>query len=214
MTFDDRVFPDLVNNYNEYWDSGVVPEDLATAKIIENWFDSGSTLLDVGIGTGAVAEYLKNKKDLKISGLDISESASKLATKRGIDFQVRDINNELGLKENELYDYILLKEVIEHTVYPQKILIDAVTHARKGVIVTIPNSAYITFRIHMLRGYAPRQSFTHLHFWSIKDFRVFCEGLEIKPLEFKTFLSNRLLTLRNLLAYQQIWLLASKISQK
>lgn len=66
----------------------------------------------------------------------------------------------------------------------------------------------------MLRGYAPRQSFTHLHFWSIKDFRVFCEGLEIKPLEFKTFLSNRLLTLRNLLAYQQIWLLAPKISQK
>ncbi|MGC1132954.1 MAG: methionine biosynthesis protein MetW [Nitrososphaeraceae archaeon] len=205
-------YHDLFDNYDEYWSSGAIktdlPEYVNTAKLIENWFEVGSTVLDVGIGPGVIAEYLIDKKHLKISGLDISQVACQRAMEKGIYTEVRDITNGLGLKKNETYDYIVLSEVIEHTIYPQKILRDAVRHAQRGVVTTIPNSAFIVYRIQLLRGYSPRQSFTHLHCWSINDFRIFCDQLGIKPLKLAAPLPRYLSRLKNLLAYQQAWLLA------
>lgn len=32
----------------------------------------------------------------------------------------------------------------------------------------------------MLRGYVPRQTFTHLHFWSISDFALFLRVLGLR----------------------------------
>lgn len=65
----------------------------------------------------------------------------------------------------------------------------------------------------MLKGYFPRQSFTHLHFWTIRDFELFCRKLGIEILEFKTLLPKSSVEawfvkrFENLLAYQQCWLL-------
>ena len=125
--------------------------DMNRAKLIEDWFEFGSEVLDVGTGDGQVCEYLMKRRGLKLAGLDISEVASEKARQRGIGVEIRDINNGLGLKTIELYDYVLLSEVIEHTQYPNLILIDAVRHSKKGVVVTIPNSAYLKWRIQLLR---------------------------------------------------------------
>jgi methionine biosynthesis protein MetW len=200
------TFPDLVDDYEKYH-ATVNTGNLQRAKLIEGWLERGSHVLDVGIGDGIVAEYLVKKRGVNLMGLDISSSASEKAQRLGIPTEVRDINRGLGLNANEVYDYILLIEVIEHTIYPNRILMDAVRHVRKGVIVTIPNSAYLKWRIQLLRGYFPRQSFTHLHFWSINDFKLFCNSLGIRTSEFKTFLPRYLLRFANLLAWQQCWLL-------
>jgi methionine biosynthesis protein MetW len=197
----------LVDDYENYH-ATVETGNLERAKLIEPWFDIGSTVLDVGVGDGVVADYLMKKRRVGVFGLDISNLACEKATMLGIHTEIRDINKGLALRVDEKYDYILLSEVIEHTIYPHKILTDAVRHTRKGVIVTIPNSAYFKWRIQLLRGYFPRQSFTHLHFWSVKDFEFFCNCLDIDILAFKTFLPEYLLKLKNLLAWQQCWLLA------
>jgi len=177
---------------------------------VEGWIEPGATVLDVGVGDGTVSNYLIKNKNVKVTGLDISATACEKARKLGIATEIRDITNGLGLSDDTFYEYILLLEVIEHTAYPQRILNDAIDHATKGVIVTIPNSAYIKWRIQMLRGYVPRQSFTHLHFWSVKDFEIFCKEANIKILEFRTFLPNHLMKFKNLLAWQQCWLLSPK----
>lgn len=208
-------FQDLFENYDKYWGkegpyfiSNIDTFHLKRAKLIEDWIEPGSTLLDAGVGHGLISEYLMKEKNLKVLGFDISNVACEKARQRGIPVEVRDINNGLALKNNEIYDYILLSEIIEHTLYPQRILIDATRHVRKGVIVTIPNSAYISYRLQLMRGYAPRQSFTHLHYWSIKDFQLFCNALNIRLMDFKTFLPRYLMKFRNLLGTQQAWLLA------
>jgi methionine biosynthesis protein MetW len=200
-------FPDLVEDYEKYH-AIVKTGNLQRARLIADWLEMGSTVLDVGIGDGIVAEYLIRNRDLKVVGLDISNAACIKARRLGIRTEVRDINRGLGLGADELYDYILLIEVIEHTIYPHRILIDSVQHVKKGVIVTIPNSAYIKWRIQLLKGYFPRQSFTHLHFWSVKDFRLFCNDLGIDIVSFKTFLPKHMLRFANLLAWQQCWLLS------
>jgi hypothetical protein len=108
----------------------------------------------------------------------------------------------------------LFIEVLEHLKYPHKVLIEACKHAKKGVVVSLPNTGYIYWRLQMLRGYSPRQSFTHLHFWSINDFYIFLKQLHLKPLALKTDLPDKGIKgkiceiLKNLLAYQQMWLIA------
>jgi methionine biosynthesis protein MetW len=202
-------FPEVFEDYEKYH-SVINTGNLSRAKLVEDWIEPNSKVLDVGVGDGTVSEYLIKNKQVRVVGLDISATACEKAKQLGIQTEVRDITNGLGLADGISYDYILLLEVIEHTAYPHRILIDAVNHAKKGVIVSIPNSAYIKWRIQMLRGYVPRQSFTHLHFWSVKDFEIFCKETNIQILEFKTFLPRHLMPFRNLLAWQQCWMLSPR----
>jgi methionine biosynthesis protein MetW len=216
LTEKEMDFLDVFDNYDEYWASGFRFEQywalgLNIAKLIEDWFDPGSTVLDVGIGNGQISEYLIKSKKVKLTGLDISEVACQKANELGIKTIIRDINNVgLDLEQDQLYDYILLSEVLEHILFPKRILIEASHHTKKGIVVTMPNVAYMKWRIQLIRGYFPRQSFTHTHFWSIKDFELFCKALDIKILDFRAFLPEPLLIFKNLLAFQQAWLLAGK----
>jgi methionine biosynthesis protein MetW len=203
----DMKFENIFEDYDQYWLSGEIETDLTNINLVKNWLEDGSTVFDAGIGHAVTAEMLMKEKDLKISGIDISKVACERALKKGIHAEVRDINNGLGLESDEKYDYILLTEVIEHTLYPHKILLEAVDHVKKGVIVTIPNSAFIVYRTQLLRGYSPRQSFTHLHYWSIKDFEIFCNQLGIKTRDLAVPLPRILYPVRNMFAYAQAWLL-------
>jgi methionine biosynthesis protein MetW len=209
----DMTFPELFEEYETYH-TEVETGRLLRAELIQDWIEPGSTILDVGVGDGFISDYLIRKRDVKVTGVDVSNTACEKARKRGISTQVKDINYGLDLDPNNLYDYILLLEVLEHTVYPSRVLLDATYHARKGVIVTIPNSAYIKWRIQMLKGYHPRQSFMHLHFWSIKDFELFCKILDVQMIAFRTFLPRLTLKFRNLLAWQQCWLLSPAKKKK
>jgi methionine biosynthesis protein MetW len=202
-------FPEMFEDYDKYH-TNVSTGKVLRFDLIKNWIDPNSTILDVGVGDGLMSELFVKNKNAKVQGLDISNIACQKAKERGIPVVVKDINNGLDLKENEFYDYILLIEVIEHTVYPQKILIEAISHAKKGVIVTIPNSAFIKWRVQLMRGFSPRQSFTHLHYWSINDFKLFCRKLNIEILDSKFSVPIWLSSLSNLLAWQQCWLLSPR----
>jgi methionine biosynthesis protein MetW len=205
-------FPEMFDDYERYHEV-VETGKLLRAKLVEDWIEPNSTVLDVGVGDGVMSEYFVQSRHVDVVGLDISNKACEKAKRRGIKAEIRDINNGLGIEEDKYYDYVLLSEVIEHTMYPHRILIDAIRHTKKGVIVTIPNSGYVKWRIQLLRGYVPRQSFTHLHNWSIKDFELFCKTLDIQILAFTTVLPDLLLRFRNLFAWQQCWLLAPKSAE-
>lgn len=86
---------------------------------------------------------------------------------------------------------------------------EALKIASKGVIITLPNTGFIKWRIQMLAGYFPRQSYTHLHFWTINDFKIFLSIVvpEAEILGFKyVSLPTPLAKLSpNLFAWQQAW---------
>ena len=163
-------FLEMFQDYEEYHKEINTGKKIR-AELIKGWIEKNSTMLDVGIGDGLIAEYLIKELNVKMHGLDVSENACKKAKQKGIIAEIRDINHGLTLRDDEIYDYILLMEVIEHTVQPEKVVMDAVRHAKKGVIITIPNSGYIKWRIQLLRGYSPRQSYTHLHYQQFTLFR-------------------------------------------
>jgi methionine biosynthesis protein MetW len=184
--------------------------------LISDWIEHGSSILDAGCGEGFIMEFLHKNKNCKCFGIDISSKVIKKIHLKGFSGVVRDLDSEgLGLSETS-YDYILLIEVLEHLKYPHKVLVEACKHVKKGVIVTLPNTGYIYWRLQLLRGYFPRQSFTHLHFWTINDFKIFLETLGLRPIALKTELPEKGIigltcnALKNILAYQQCWLIAPK----
>jgi SAM-dependent methyltransferase len=133
--------------------------------------------------------------------------------KTGISWFLK-IDQQSLLALGQSFDYVLFIETLEHLKYPQRVLIEAAKIARKGVVVTLPNSGWIGWRMQMLRGYFPRQSFTHLHFFTIRDFELFLKVLDLKPLDMKTELNYHGINvspcnkLKNLIAYQQVWFIA------
>lgn len=217
LTERDLRFKELVANYEEYHKKKTHISGLSQvrANLISQWIQPGSSILDVGCGQGFIMEFLSKTKNCKVYGIDTSEKAIEAIRLKGFQGVVRDVDREgLKIPEGQKYDYILFVEVLEHLKYPHRVLIEACKHAKKGVIVTLPNTGYIYWRLQLLRGYFPRQSFTHLHFWTINDFYIFLRQLGLKPLALKTdlpdrgvkgFICNRL---KNLLAYQQCWLVA------
>jgi ubiquinone/menaquinone biosynthesis C-methylase UbiE len=68
------VFPEIFQDYEEYHEV-VNTGRLFRAQLIEDWIERDSSLLDVGIGDGVVAEYFSKKLNTTVYGLDISETA-------------------------------------------------------------------------------------------------------------------------------------------
>jgi len=212
----DPDFLEMFGNYDEYhtFCQRSRASSLKRAKLAGEWVDPRSRVLDVGVGDGTLAKYLMETKKCEVVAIDVSKvAAEKVKKELGLEVFVRDVNKGLMLGKTRAFDYIIFMEVIEHLVNPQVALLEALKHARKAVVVTLPNSGFIKWRFQLLKGYFPRQSFTHLHFWTIRDFELFCRKLGIRILSFKTFLPESRIEawlvkkLRNLLAYQQCWLL-------
>lgn len=176
--FFDFRYVDLFSDYEEYHNNLETYHKIRALEI-SKWIDEGSTILDVGCGDGKNAILIKEKKNVEITGIDIVDKANKI-----IPVIKSDLNRE-GLKGNRKYDYVILCEVIEHLLYPNIILKQSTKIANKGVIVAIPNTGYFYWRLQMCFGYFPRQSFTHIHFWTLKDFRIFCQQLGINIEKFK-----------------------------
>jgi homoserine O-acetyltransferase len=215
---EDYHIREITPNYERYHDVDLKsPISQVRTEIIADWITSKSSVLDVGCGEGHVMEYLQQKKDCSVLGIDISHKAIEKLREKKLKGIVRDIDNEgLGLGDNELFDFILFIEVLEHLKWPQNILLEACRHTKKGVIVAIPNSGYFYWRWQLLKGYFPRQSFTHLHYWTINDFQIFLRQLHLKPIGFKSELPTKGIKgkiskyLSNLLAYQQCWKIAPR----
>jgi methionine biosynthesis protein MetW len=210
--FDYSVFPEMnLSDYEKYHGSEAVSPCPLRIKLISDWIQPNSTILDVGCGEGLIAEELAKTKMVQVYGIDVSVKAISKFISKGFHGEVQDLNSD-GLDLGSKYDYVLLVEVLEHLRCPQKVLIQACEHAEKGVIITLPNSGYLRWRLQMLRGYFPRQSFTHIHFWSINDFEIFLKALGLRAMDFKSDLAGRIgRTFQNLLAYQQCWLVTPKI---
>lgn len=212
------LYSELVANYEDYHESThISPMSSIRLKLISDWIEPKSSVLDVGCGEGFTMEYLHKYKQCKILGMDVSNRIIAKARTKGFECIERDVDSEgLELTAEMKYDYVLFVEVLEHLKYPHKVLVQACEHAKKGVVATLPNSGYLYWRLQMLRGHFPRQSFTHLHFWSINDFYIFLRQLNLKPIALKTDLPSHGLkniimwSFKNLLAYQQCWLIAPK----
>lgn len=143
------------------------------ANYIAKNVEVNSSILDIGCGDGGVLLKMKEKKNFKATGADISDVVLRFLKNKGIDTVKFDINDFSQINSLPNTDYILLLEVLEHMQNPEKFLQIIKSKANKGIFFSFPNTGYISHRARLLMGRFPIQWRTHpgehVRFWTYKD---------------------------------------------
>ena len=111
-------------------------------------------ILDVGCGGGSLGKILTSKGH-SVDGITISNEEYNVAS----EFlnKVYLYNLETGLPENILhsqYDYVICSHVLEHIVYPDKLLKDIYHVLKPGgsLVVALPNIMHYKSRLQLMAG--------------------------------------------------------------
>jgi 2-polyprenyl-3-methyl-5-hydroxy-6-metoxy-1,4-benzoquinol methylase len=112
---------------------------------------SDCSVLDIGCGRGGLSEYLRDKKNCQVTGLDISDDSVKICEGKRIKVIKADVE-----KDNipGTYDVIILSAVLEHLLDPLSGLETLRDNLNKNgiIIIGVPNFSDILSRIQYFRG--------------------------------------------------------------
>ncbi len=176
-----------VVDYDTYWDnkarSGLGQLStwrLRRVKVFASLVERGDRVLDLGVGDGALLQYLIMQRGVEGYGLDISQKAVDFCRAQGLNVALSDItqpiteNLAIHFPAVNQFDYVILSEIIEHIPDPESLLDSLRPLVRKGIIVSIPNTGFHQHRLRLLLGRFPLQWVVtpgeHLRFWTRADF--------------------------------------------
>lgn len=114
----------------------------------------GAKVLDVGAGNGFLGWLFREiKPSVIIDGVEPSEAGGALAQSYYRTFYkryVQDILDEI----TEVYDYIILADVIEHVVDPMIFMLQLTQRltVKTRIVMSVPNVAHYSARLELLNG--------------------------------------------------------------
>ncbi len=192
------AYPDSAHvggvDYDVYWDNKAENRlgemsrwRLRRARVFADVLSPGDKVLDLGVGDGALLQYVIEQKQVAGYGLDISQKAVDFCREHGLNVGLADINRPIGevlaqhFPDVPAFDYVILSEIIEHIPDPENLLNSLRPFTRKGIIVSIPNTGFHQHRLRLLFGHFPLQWVVtpgeHLRFWTRADFRWWTKQL-------------------------------------
>lgn len=155
-----------------------IPPSLRGAiEWLYDYVDQGSTLLDFGCSTGYFGKYLKDTKNCKVYGVEISDDKDE-ARKVLDGVYSFDLDGDWPDEVYERkYDYLFFGDVLEHLKDPGLVLQKAGKFLKKGgkIFVSVPNVAHISVRLELMGGnfeYEPMGILdkTHLKYFTLRSF--------------------------------------------
>jgi SAM-dependent methyltransferase len=137
---DRSVYEDMYRLERKHWWFRARREILDS--LIESKLPAGSSVLDVGCGTGFILERLRDRYD--VHGLDDAEIAVKFCHDKGLTFVEQGILGEVRLSRKH-YDLVTLLDVIEHVDDDVGLLRAAKDVLSPGgkVLVTVPAHSFL-----------------------------------------------------------------------
>ena len=157
-------------------------------QIISNLIKKESHVLDVGCGDGILMEYLCNKKNVDIRGIEISKSKVQNCIAKGLTVIEGNAEKDLQQFPDKSFDYVVLSQTLQAFLNPENV-IKELLRIGKQAIVTIPNFGFWRVRLHLLlKGTMPVTknlpdewyNTPNLHMCTIKDFYNFCYARNIR----------------------------------
>ena len=157
-------------------------------KIIADIITENSRVIDVGCDDGTLMEFLKEKKNVDIRGIEISKDKVQICIAKGL--TVIEGNAEFDLKQfpNNSFDYVVLGQTLQAFINPE-IVIKELLRVGKKAIITIPNFGHWKVRLNLLtKGTMPVTTILpndwyntpNIHMCTIKDFVKFSEIIDFK----------------------------------
>ncbi len=101
----------------------------AIANGIEKLIPSNAAILDIGAGSGEIAEAILSKRpDISITGIDIKN-------RENTKIEIKAFNGKDIEYEDDKFDYSIIVDVLHHTYNKKELLREAVRVSKKGIIV-------------------------------------------------------------------------------
>lgn len=167
-------------------------EPTGTHMLLVGSVSAGSKVLDVGCATGYLGQWLRDKKQVQVWGIEPSADAAHVAQLQGYEeVFIGGIEAvlESGVLTGRKFDHILLGDVLEHLIDPVMVLQQLSQYLVPGgtCIISVPNVAHYSVRVNLLLGRWNMTETgildrTHLHFYTRKTIleMVRSAGLEVK----------------------------------
>ena len=188
-------------------------------RVISEWIEGFSSVLDLGCGDGELLSILIQEKQVHAQGIEIDEQAIHKCVAKGLSVFQQDIDTGLSEYRDKFFDYVMLSQSLQQVKNPDIVLKEALRVGKK-VIVSFPNFAHYTARFQIFFG--GRVPVTRAlpyewhdtpnsHFLSISDFIEYCHERSIE-IEDSVFIgkNKKARVLPNLFAEIGIFLLQSK----
>jgi len=168
-------------------------------KIIAEWIEEKSTVLDLGCGDSTLLNYLIASKNISGYGLERDIEEVQESVKKNINVIQADFN--IGLKQyfdENFFDYAIMTQALQENKNPDQIIQDMLRVAREG-IVTFPNMGFWKNRLQLgLFGRMPVSKSLpnnwfdtpNIHLCTFNDFEELCENLKINIIEKKVLDNN------------------------
>jgi homoserine O-acetyltransferase len=160
----------------------------ADFKVIDNWVEDGSKVLDLGCGRGLLLEHLRETKGVSGLGFDLDLEKAISCISRGVAVNQEDIRRGLQNFEDNSFDWVIFSRMVEELPEPGLVLKEAL-RVGKRVAVSFVNHGYWKNRINFIfqgkrvhnEVYPHQWESSHLsnHF-SIGEFEEFCNTIKDK----------------------------------
>ena len=188
-------------------------------RVISEWIEGHSSVLDLGCGDGELLSILIQEKQVHAQGIEIDEQAIHKCVAKGLSVFQQDIDTGLSEYRDKFFDYVMLSQSLQQVKNPDIVLKEALRVGKK-IIVSFPNFAHYTARFQIFfEGRVPVtralpyewHDTPNSHFLSISDFIEYCHERSIE-IEDSVFIgkNKKVRVLPNLFAEIGIFLLQSK----
>jgi len=160
----------------------------ADLKIIANWIEADSHILDLGCGDGTLLAYLAKNKNVSGYGLEIDNQNIQACISKGVSVIQSNLDQGLtGILDNT-FDYVVMSQSLQAMQFPDKLLNEMLRVGKQG-IVSFPNMGHWRSRIQFALGgrmpvtkALPYQWYDtpNIHLCTINDFKQLCKQKQIK----------------------------------
>lgn len=158
--------------------------------VIANWIASGSKVLDLGCGDGALLQFLRD--GLKVEGYGVEKDDTNwiACLHKNIHVIQMDLEDGLSAFRDHSFDTVILSQTLQAMHKTEEIVLEMLRVGQE-IIVTFPNFGYWRNRIQITAGQMPvskslpYQWFDtpNVHLCTIKDFDIFCKNHKIDILQ-------------------------------
>ena len=157
---------------------------------IASWIKPKARVLDLGCGDGSLLKYLKDARDARGYGVEISDKDILACIKNGVNVIQDNLETNLSVFESNSFDYVILSQTLQAVKNTERIVNEMLRVGREG-IATFPNFGYWRNRLQILKGKMPvsetlpYQWFEtpNVHLFTINDFEAFCHDHGVRLLE-------------------------------
>jgi len=162
----------------------------ADLDAIAAWVTPGASVLDLGCGEGLLLKYLRQSRDVRGYGIEISDANVLACVKNSVNVIQSDLEAGLAGFDAGSFDYVILSQTLQAMRHTEEIIREILRVGRQG-IVSFPNFGYWQQRLQIMRGHMPVSDVLpyvwydtpNVHLCTLADFESFCATHDVRVLE-------------------------------